>query len=102
MRNPEGLMMSLFMVADGHGPQGHHVSRFIVEVLPQLLKDLLNVAFSGGDTAFNESIDGDLTLGRQPSEYSGADSRTGSMASNTYENKSTAIMGDRWEFTKKR
>ena len=41
MLNQEGQVISLHLVADGHGPQGHFVSRYIVENFPDTLNRLL-------------------------------------------------------------
>jgi serine/threonine protein phosphatase PrpC len=84
------------MVADGHGHHGHHVSRFIANTVPILLKNLLQQSFyeehgighEGGDPSTDQ-----LTLGKSDSE----NSKTSFKLTNA-----GAMIGDRWEFTKKR
>lgn len=43
--DPEGQQLSLLMVADGHGPQGHLVSSTIIEKFPDILREILSVAY---------------------------------------------------------
>jgi serine/threonine protein phosphatase PrpC len=45
MRDPDDQLVSLYLVADGHGPFGHFVSEFVKETFPEIFKQILTEAY---------------------------------------------------------
>ncbi len=51
MKNFDGETISLHMVADGHGPQGHMVSKYIIRFFPEILRRLIEEGYKEADEA---------------------------------------------------